>query len=112
MAISRRAGAWAGKAGAELVPHRAHQHARNLGASLASERIDRHVGINLDVVLTDPSPPCVQPVGAGPGMAVRVPVPATPPPGDAFGQAYEAGWFEHVGYKIEPSPMAREWARG
>jgi phospholipase C len=87
------------------------QHANNIGASLASDPVDRRVGINLDVVLTDPSPPCAEQTAGG-GLSVHIPVPETPPPDDAFGQAYEAGWFEHVGYKIEPSPMARRWAHG
>ena len=30
----------------------------------------------------------------------------------AFEQAYQAGWFERVGFKVEPSPMAKRWAHG
>jgi len=30
----------------------------------------------------------------------------------AFEQAYQAGWFERVGFKVEPSPLARRWAHG
>jgi phospholipase C len=92
------------------------RNANNIGASLAAEPVDRRVGINLDVVLTDPSPPCGA-VGApagGPGTAVRRPL-GTKPPGSeqhAFEQAYEAGWFDRVGHKVEPSPMARQWAHG
>ena len=36
----------------------------------------------------------------------------TPPEEHAFEQAYNAGWFERVGHKVEPSPMAKRWAQG
>jgi phospholipase C len=88
------------------------RHANNLGASLATEAVDRRVGINLDVVLADPSPPCETAAGAGGGLAVRVPAVATPPEEHAFEQAFEAGWFERVGHTLKPSPMAKEWAQG
>ena len=88
------------------------QHANNIGASLASEPVEKRVGINLDVVLTDPSPPCGAPVGGGPGTAVRASVPEAPAEQHAFEQAYEAGWFDRVGFRGEPSLLARDWAHG
>jgi phospholipase C len=88
------------------------QNANNIGASLASELVEKRVGINLDVVLTDPSPPCGAPAAGGPGTAVRAPVPETPSEQHAFEQAYEAGWFDRVGFRGEPSLLARDWAHG
>jgi phospholipase C len=87
------------------------RRANNLGASLASDPVEKRVGINLDVVLTDPSPPCESQPGAGGGLAVRAPTRATPPEDHAFQQAYDAGWFERVGFDVEPSPMVRAWVR-
>ena len=69
-------------------------------------------GINLDVVLTDPSPPCGNQPGMGGGLAVRAPVPETPPEDHAFQHAYDAGWFERVGFDVKPSPMVKQWVRG
>ena len=88
------------------------RNANNLGATLATDPVDRKVGINLDVVIGDPSPPCDASPGAGGGLALRTPALATPPEEHAFEQAYKAGWFERVGHKVEPSPMAKRWAQG
>jgi phospholipase C len=87
------------------------RNANNLGASLATKPVDQKVGINLDVVIGDPSPPCDAAPGAGGGLSLRRPT-VTPPEEHAFEQAYEAGWFERVGHKVNPSPMAKRWARG
>jgi phospholipase C len=88
------------------------RHANNIGTSLASNPVERRVGIDLDVVLTDPSPPCGEVAATGPGRALRPTKTITPPEQHAFERAYEAGWFERVGHKVEPSLMAKEWARG
>jgi phospholipase C len=88
------------------------RNANNLGASLATDPVDRKVGINLDVAIGDPSPPCDAAPGAGGGLALRSPAFTTPPEEHAFEQAYKAGWFERVGHKVEPSPMAKRWAQG
>ena len=88
------------------------RHANNIGASLASDPVDRHVGINVDVVVADPSPPCGTQPGAGGGFAVRAPAPPAPSEDHAFQHAYDAGWFERVGFDVEPSPMVRQWVRG
>ena len=88
------------------------RNANNLGATLATDPVDRKVGINLDVVIGDPSPPCDAAPGAGGGLALRSPALASPPEEHAFEQAYKAGWFERVGHKVEPSPMAKRWAQG
>jgi phospholipase C len=105
-----------GKPGQNWFLTERDRNANNLGASLAAEPVNRRVGINLDVVLTDPSPPC-DAVGApagGPGTAVRRPLGARPPEPEqhAFEQAYEAGWFERVGFRVEPSLMTKRWAHG
>jgi phospholipase C len=105
-----------GKPGQNWFLTERDRNANNLGATLAAEPVNRRVGINLDVVLTDPSPPC-DAVGApagGPGTAVRRPLGTRPPDPEqhAFEQAYEAGWFERVGFRVEPSPMAKRWAHG
>jgi phospholipase C len=101
-----------GKAGQTWFLTTRDRRANNLGASLATERVDRRVGINLDVALADPSPPCDAVPGAGGGMAVRLPARVAAPEQHALEQAYEAGWFERVGHTVKPSPMAKEWARG
>jgi phospholipase C len=90
------------------------RNANNLGASLANEPIERRVGIDLDVVLADPSPPCDAVPGAGGGQSSRraLLAPPTPPEQHAFERAYEAGWFEYVGHKVEPSSMVKDWASG
>jgi phospholipase C len=87
------------------------RNANNLGATLAAEPVDRRSRIDLDVLLADPSPPCA-PGPTAPGFAVRRPTPPTPPEQHAFEQAYEAGWFERVGFKVKPSPMVKRWAPG
>jgi phospholipase C len=101
-----------GKAGQTWFLTERDRRANNLGASLASEPVEKRVGIKLDVVLTDPSPPCDAQPGMGGGLAVRAPVPATPPEDHAFQHAYDDGWFERVGFDVKPSPMVRQWARG
>jgi phospholipase C len=88
------------------------RNANNLGASLATEPVDRRVGIDLDGVLADPSPPCDAVPGAGGGQSPRRVAPPTPPEQHAFERAYEAGWFEYVGHTVEPSPMVKEWVSG
>ena len=88
------------------------RRANNIGASLAADPVDRHVGIHLGVVVDEPSPPCESQPGMGGGLAVRAPVPATPPEDHAFQHAYDSGWFERVGVDVQPSPMVREWVRG
>jgi hypothetical protein len=88
------------------------RHANNIGASLAAEPVSRRVGVNLDVVVADPSPPCDSQPGMGGGLAVRAPVPETPPEDHAFQRAYDEGWFERVGFDVKPSPMVRQWVRG
>jgi phospholipase C len=88
------------------------RNANNLGAALAAAPVDRRVGVDLDVALADPSPPCDAVPGAGGGRAAGRPAVATPPEQHAFERAYEAGWFEYVGHKVEPSPMVKEWASG
>jgi hypothetical protein len=89
------------------------RNANNLGASLAAKPVDRRVGINLDVVIADASPPCDAAAGAGGGQSVTLRgEQPTPPEQHAFEHAYEAGWFDFVGHKVEPSPMAGEWVRG
>jgi hypothetical protein len=102
----------AGKAGQTWFLTERDRRANNIGASLASEPVEKRVGIKLDVVLTDPSPPCDAQPGMGGGLAVRAPVPATPPEDHAFQHAYDAGWFERVGFDVKPSPMAERWAHG
>ena len=57
----------AGKPGQTWFLTERDRRANNLGAGLASEPVERRVGIHLDVVLTDPSPPCVQATPGGPG---------------------------------------------
>ena len=57
-------------------------------------------------------PPCASQPGMGGGLAVRAPVPESPPEDHAFQHAYDAGWFERVGFDVKPSPMVREWVRG
>jgi len=88
------------------------RRANNLGASLAADPVDRHVGVHLDVVVADPSPPCASQPGMGGGLALRAPVPATRPEDHAFQHAHDSGWFERVGFDVKPSPMVREWVRG
>ena len=101
----------AGKPGQSWFLTARDRRANNLGASLASESVEKRVGIHLDVILTDPSPPCAQATPSGPGTALRV---AAPEPSEdhAFEHAYREGWFEHVGFKVEPNPMAKRWAHG
>jgi phospholipase C len=101
-----------GKAGQTWFLTERDRRANNLGASLASDPVEKRVGINLDVVLTDPSPPCANQPGMGGGLAVRAPVPETPPEDHAFQHAYDAGWFERVGFDVKPSPMVKQWVRG
>ena len=105
-----------GKPGQSWFLTERDRHANNLGASLAAEPVNRRVGIDLDIALTEPSPPCGQaaPGPGGPGTAVRRPLRTRPPAPEqhAFEQAYEAGWFERVGFRVEPSPMAKRWADG
>jgi phospholipase C len=101
-----------GKAGKTWFLTARDRHANNLGASLATERVDGRLGINLDVVLADPSPPCDAAAGAGGRVALRSPARVAAPEQHAFERAYEAGWFERVGHTVDPSPMAKEWARG
>ncbi len=101
----------AGKPGQSWFLTERDRRANNLGAGLASEPVEKRVGIKLDVVLTDPSPGCVQATPGGPGAAVRTSG-AEATEDHAFEQAYEAGWFERVGFKVEPSPMAKRWAHG
>src|SRR5205823_345182 len=55
--------------------------------------------------------PCAQATPSGPGTAVRAAA-RGPSEDHAFEQAYQAGWFERVGFKVEPSPMAKRWAHG
>src|SRR4029453_13320919 len=101
----------AGKAGQAWFLTERDRRANNIGGSLASEPVEKRVGIKLDVVVSDPSPACVQATPSGPRAAVRAA--GTEVTEDhAFEQAYEAGWFERVGFKVEPSPMARRWAHG
>jgi phospholipase C len=102
----------AGKAGQTWFLTERDRRANNIGASLGSEPVEKRVGIKLDVVLTNPSPPCDAQPGMGGGLAVRAPVPATPPEDHAFQHAYDVGWFERVGFKVEPSSMANRWAHG
>jgi phospholipase C len=87
------------------------RNANNVGAVLAAKPVERRTGIDLDVAIGDPSPPCDAPVVAGGGRSVGSVIRATPPEQHAFEQAYEAGWFDYVGHKVEPSPMAKDWAR-
>jgi phospholipase C len=102
-----------GRAGQTWFLTARDRNANNLGASLAAKPVDRRVGVNLDVVLADPSLPCDVATGAGGGQFVTLrAAPPTPPEQHAFEHAYEAGWFDFVGHKVEPSPMAGEWARG
>jgi len=101
----------AGKPGQTWFLTERDRRANNLGAGLASQPVERRVGIHLDVALTDPSPACAQATPGGPGAAVRVAEPEATED-HAFEQAYEAGWFERVGFKVEPSPMAKRWAHG
>jgi phospholipase C len=92
------------------------RNARNLGASLRAEEPEREVGFDLDAEIGTPSAPCAEDGG-----------PALPPPsGDAilgtnaspavakhsYEVAMDQGFFDRVGRRIEPSPMAREWATG
>jgi phospholipase C len=100
-----------GKAGQTWFLTARDQRANNLGASLATERVDRRLGVNLDVALADPSPPCDAVPAAGGGLAARLRVRTPEPEQHALEQAYEAGWFERVGHRVNPSPMAKEWAR-
>ena len=65
------AAAGAGKPGQSWFLTERDRRANNLGAGLASEPVEKRVGIKLDVVLTDPSPGCVQATPGGPGAAVR-----------------------------------------
>jgi phospholipase C len=102
----------AGKAGQTWFLTERDRRANNIGASLASEPVEKQVGIKLDVVLTDPSPPCDAQPGMGGGLAVRAPIPETPPEDHAFQHAYDDGWFERVGFDVKPNPMVKQWVSG
>lgn len=88
------------------------RNANNLGAILAMKPVDRDVGINLDFPIGDPSPPCDAAPAGGGRLSLRNAAPATQGEQHAFEQAYEAGWFERVGHRVQPSPMATRWVRG
>ncbi len=84
------------------------RNARNLGASLLAEEPDRGVGFDLDVAIGEPSPPCVE--GHEPEEPTAVTPVSARPRKHSFEVALDEGYFEHVGYRIRPSLMAREWA--
>ena len=80
--------------------------AGNIGMSLLGEDPDRDVGIDLDVAIDEPTPPC--PEDGGPPL----PPPAAPAPLEkhSFEVAMDDGWFDRVGHRVRPSAMAKEWA--
>ena len=86
------------------------RNANNIGAALWVED-ERHldVGIDLDVAIDPASADCP---GETSGIAYRPAAATTPDLGDKhdFEKAYDEGFFERMGYKVEPSLMAKQWA--
>jgi phospholipase C len=71
------------------------RHANNIGRSLAADVFDPDPGFDLDVVVGEPSPPCVE-ATAGQSLSVTAAQPALTP----FEEALEAGYFERVGIHV------------
>jgi phospholipase C len=76
------------------------RNANNIGASLVMAA-DLDIGMDLDVAVDLPSPAC-----AGEGAAVD-----GAPLGDkhAFEESLDAGYFDEIGFTVQPSPMVRQW---
>ncbi len=75
------------------------RNAENLGISLV-ETPTTELDLDLDVEIAAPSPGCEE--GEAEGLAW------TPEP-HSFATAYHEGHFERMGYRPEPTGMARQW---
>jgi phospholipase C len=90
------------------------RNARNLGASLRAGDPERDPGIDLDVTIGEPTPPC--PEDGGPPLPPPGPAPSaasTAAPAvekHSLELAMDAGFFDSVGHRVRPSAMAKEWA--
>jgi len=86
------------------------RYANNLGAALWVED-ERHldVEIDLDVPIDPASADCAAETA---GIAYGPAAATAPALGDKhdFEKAYDEGFFERMGYKVEPSLMAKQWA--
>lgn len=91
------------------------RRANNLGASLVTNA-RRDVGFDLDVAIDAASPDCDATDGSDLGAPTGTSVPnlrsvATPDP-HSFEVHFHEGEFERMGYRPEPSLMAKEWTAG